>query len=205
MRPLNLAGRVFSRLTVQARIGSRHGKSLWRCRCSCDAVVEVTACHLVSGAVTSCGCRKAEGLHRSHEKSHWPEYRSWSGAKSRCLNPRNPDWPHYGGRNIRVCRRWLRSFQNFLNDMGCKPSAAHSLDRIDVNRGYKAQNCRWATPSVQVRNRRRIRRMLGGRRVAMKTGEGDGIAQIGGHHHLTMTRLLVTKGDRCRFNSRFEF
>jgi hypothetical protein len=122
--------------TIKARAGSRYGHALWSCRCDCGTVVEVTSPHLRYRQMQSCGCLRREGSHRTHDGSRSPEYRAWTGMKFRCGNPRSPDWVHCGGRNIRVCGRWLRSFQNFLDD---------SLDRINTNGNYEPKNCRWAT------------------------------------------------------------
>lgn len=82
------------------------------------------------------------------------EYSSWLNMKSRCLNPKYPRYANYGGRGIQICRRWMDSFKDFLRDVGLRPSATHSLDRIDVNGNYEPGNVRWATKSEQQRNRR---------------------------------------------------
>lgn len=78
--------------------------------------------------------------------------------KQRCLNPNNNQFHNYGARGITVCDRWLDSFENFYNDMGEPPTSSHSLDRIDNDRGYSPDNCRWATPSEQTYNRRDYKR-----------------------------------------------
>jgi hypothetical protein len=88
-----------------------------------------------------------------HGESRSPEYVSWQHAKDRCFNPNNHAWNRYGGRGITMCARWSRSFEQFLADMGRRPSPLHTLDRIDNDRGYEPSNCRWATKKTQTANR----------------------------------------------------
>ena len=81
------------------------------------------------------------------------EYMAWQNMKGRCLNDKIPTFKRYGGRGISICARWVDSFENFINDMGLKPSCDHSLDRIDNNENYSPANCKWSTQKEQVNNR----------------------------------------------------
>lgn len=81
------------------------------------------------------------------------EYMTWSSMRERCTNASLGHYKHYGGRGIRVCERWMNSFDAFFEDMGVRPEGL-TLDRIDVNGDYEPGNCRWATWAVQVANRR---------------------------------------------------
>jgi hypothetical protein len=85
-------------------------------------------------------------------KSDTTEYSTWHGMIQRCTNPNSPRYDRYGGRGISVCSRWRESFQNFLDDMGRKPSQSHSIDRINNDGNYEPSNCRWATQAEQMRN-----------------------------------------------------
>lgn len=89
-----------------------------------------------------------------HGLSRTPEYRVWQQMRLRCTDPKHRAWKDYGGRGITVCAQWLSSPQQFMADLGAKPSPAHELDRIDNARGYEPGNCRWALRTVNCRNRR---------------------------------------------------
>lgn len=83
-----------------------------------------------------------------------PAYLVWKNMKSRCSNPKATGYENYGGRGIKVCAKWAGSFAAFLEDVGPRPSARHTIDRVNVNKGYEPGNCRWATQKVQCRNTR---------------------------------------------------
>lgn len=101
---------------------------------------------------------KTHGHYRGGKGS--PEVMAWDMARNRCHNSKAHAFADYGGRGITMCDRWrlgegaLNGFECFLADMGLKPSRAHSLDRIDNNKGYEPGNCRWATRQEQMRNTR---------------------------------------------------
>ncbi len=90
----------------------------------------------------------------AHGMKGSPEWNAWRNAKFRCTNPKSPDWDDYGGRGIKMAKRWLTSFEAFYAHIGARPSALHSLDRIDNDRGYMPGNVRWATKAEQNKNRR---------------------------------------------------
>lgn len=157
-----IAGRQYGRLTALEEAGRKDGKILWRCFCSCGEEAWATACDIRRGTKKSCGCLKRERDRRwtrTHGMSKTPTYRSWQAMLARCTNPNNQDYADYGGRGIQVCDAWRSSFENFLADMGVKPSKAYTLDRVEVNGNYEKGNCRWITQAEQTMNTRRTRRL----------------------------------------------
>ena len=110
-----------------------------------------------------------------------PEYRSWQMMKNRCTNPRARDYKFYGGRGITVCQRWM-GFDEFIADMGPRPTPLHTLERRNTERGYSKRNCYWATRQEQSRNRRFIKRYKG--KTTWEWAEELGIQPATFHHRL---------------------
>lgn len=163
MRKINdLTGRKFNYLTVIRYIGkNKYGAAAWECRCDCGVIKSITSSSLISNGTKSCGCKRfihndgnKYGL--THGGTNTKEYRAYMQMKARCYKIDGKDYSRYGARGITVCKRWLESFENFLEDMGKAPSIKYSLDRFPNNKNgnYELSNCRWATRKQQNINRR---------------------------------------------------
>lgn len=127
---------------------------MWLCRCDCGREKAVAGPDLKRGHTKTCGCSWGEAHGENPRSGPTPEYVSWFQMIQRCTNSRNKRWDRYGGRGIRVCAEWRASYRTFLADVGRRPSAEHSLDRINNDGDYEPGNVRWATRSQQLRNRR---------------------------------------------------
>lgn len=159
----DLTGRTFSRLTVLGFGGKLrpNAHNFWWCECICGTIKPVDAAAIATGHTQSCGCLHKEITSR-HNATHGetrmglrtPEFNAFYKAKQRCTQESNKDWDNYGGRGIEFR---FESLGQFLAEIGRRPSAKHSLDRINNAGHYEPGNVRWATRQQQVENTRRKR------------------------------------------------
>jgi hypothetical protein len=157
----DLTGQRFGRLVVIEQAETNGSKLRWRCQCDCGKIHCVEGTSLRKGGTQSCGCLAREltaARARKHGKSNTRLYWVWAAMLDRCNNPKCPAFKNYGGRGIKVCARWLK-FENFLTDMGERPSPQHTVDRIYNDGNYEPGNCTWRTRAEQSRNMRSNRRL----------------------------------------------
>lgn len=167
----NLLGQKFGRLTVIALAKCHTRKSgrkdvMWECECECGNRTAVRATSLLGGHTQSCGCLWQEAIrdrYLTHGMNDTRLHKVWRGMKTRCYNPNADSYKNYGGRGITICDEWLgeNGFQNFYDwamANGYNPEAKRgecTIDRIDNDRGYSPDNCRWVSMVTQIKNQRK--------------------------------------------------
>lgn len=151
---LDITGKVFGLLRATDYAGTKQKtggqESMWRAECTRCSKSFVRSLQALQN-ITRCPCNRPRTTHGHVTGGMSRTYVSWNAMLNRCTHKSAPNYQRYGGRGIQVCDRWRASFENFLADMGERPSGA-SIDRIDGNGHYEPTNCRWATKKQQRRN-----------------------------------------------------
>jgi hypothetical protein len=169
-------------------------KAKWACKCGAEFEAMVT--NVVRGHTKSCGCELTASRTKKYPThGHFldgkpsPTYKSWQAMVARCTNPKHPAYANYGGRGITIHEAWLRSFANFLDDVGLRPDGK-TLDRIEPSGNYEPRNVRWSDTRTQGRNRRNaVMVSVGGKRVRLS----DFYAEHGSHVPYKAVASRVTK------------
>jgi hypothetical protein len=145
----------FGRITIIDFFKNEKKEVLCKCICDCGNVKNINWQSLKRNITLSCGCLRNERVkekNSTHGMSNTSIYDIWSSMISRCKNINNKFYKNYGGRNIGVCKSW-ESFENFYEDMGNQPFEKAQLDRIDNDKEYNKENCRWVTKNQNNSNR----------------------------------------------------
>ncbi len=167
-KKIDLTGQRYGRLVVlheAPKDGRAHSR--WVCQCDCGNTFVTSTPNLRNGDTQSCGClrkERASETHKMHGDAKSVLYKRWKAMRKRCYNPNNADYPHYGGRGIRVCDEW-QNYVNFRewaiqNGYTDDNSKYLSLDRINVDGDYSPDNCRFVSMKVQCNNRTNNKRIL---------------------------------------------
>ena len=150
----NLLGQRFGRLMVlESAPDNKFGKPRWLCKCDCGNEKIIEGRNLTGELTKSCGCLQIESK-TTHGMWNTPEYNTWHSLRIQTTNPKLKKFEYYDKNNIKMCDRWLKSFENFYEDMGERPTDKHVLSRINNDGGFELSNCKWATKKEHSNNRR---------------------------------------------------
>ena len=156
---INMKDRIFNYLKVVERAGNtKSGEAMWLCECICGKKKILPGSKVRNGEIKSCGCMKTElsgKKNRKHGMRKTRLYRIWQGMIQRTTNKSNTEYCDYGGRGIEVCTEWRSDFESFRKwsyENGYSDNL--TIDRIENEKGYSPENCRWITQKDNCRNKR---------------------------------------------------
>jgi hypothetical protein len=156
-KKIDITNKKFNKLTALNFLRKENGQYIWLFQCDCGNKKELFRHHVVGGTTKSCGCwakERTSTLNKSHGLRKHPLYYIWRGMKIRCYNKNAPFYKNLGGRGIIICDEWKSDFQAFYawaNNNGWQKGLI--LDRIDVNKHYEPNNCRFVTPKESSNNK----------------------------------------------------
>lgn len=169
MKPCNLVGKRFGKLEVLSKSNvKKYGVYLWECKCDCGNITYASSNSLNSGNTKSCGCYKYSGLYHPKHKGYKTHlYFVWESMKKRCYNPNDKFFYCYGAKGIKVCDEWKNDFSTFRQwalENGYTEEKLDSginrltIDRIDGDRDYEPNNCRWVDMTTQNNNKKKLKK-----------------------------------------------
>lgn len=188
---IDLTGKRFGRWAVIEHAGKTvHGENTWLCKCDCGTIKTVSGIDLRKGTSKSCGCLARElsaQRKRTHGMTQTRLFEIWHGMKARCLRETAPNYGNYGARGILVCKEWANDFVCFYEwSMANGYADGLTLDRIDNEKGYFPENCRWADAKTQCNNKRNNHRLTANGETKTVTEWAE---KIGTHPETITARL----------------
>lgn len=189
-----MVGKKYGRLEVLGTIPGKYSRCV--CRCECGVVVKEETNLVLTGNTKSCGCLKRETAAircRTHGMSKSKEYRCWQSMKERCYSGTGAEYESYKRRGITVCDRWISSFENFYSDMGPMPTKKHTVERVDNDKGYSPENCRWATRQEQAQNTSKsvLLEIDGKRKTLAEWGRIGGVSEEAIKYRMSIGKSVV--------------
>lgn len=216
MAAIDMTGKKYNKLFVIKRVeNDKDGNAKWLCKCDCGNTFIAHGSRIRSGKVKSCGCLQKEVARKMVQEKSWfaksigkvflKEIRArYYSIRQRCYNPNNEEYKHYGGRGIGLCEEWLKEPNTFYEWAISNGFGKHlTLDRIDNNKGYSPENCRWVSQTVQNKNTSRIDRVTDDNGEYLTCAD---VARIIGVSRSTAARWYRTEGLRTlsEFRTRYD-